>query len=66
MSFQQITQKIRGDSPGRITEFTYYKVGVLGDSSAPKVYLQAALHADEQPGDLGVTSFAGFVERSRQ
>ena len=52
MSFQQIIQKIRGDSPGRVTELTYYKVGVLDDPSVPKVYLQAALHADEQPGIL--------------
>ena len=49
MSFQQFKHQITGDSPGRITELCYYKIGPEGEG-LPKVYLQAALHADEQPG----------------
>ena len=52
MSFQQLIRQIRGDSPGSTTELRYYKVGDLESATAPKVYLQAALHADEQPGIL--------------
>ena len=49
MSFRQITKTIHGDAPGRKTELCYYLIGPE-DSSLPKVYMQAALHADEQPG----------------
>ena len=50
MSYELITRYITGDSPGRITSLQYYKVGPKASSGIPKVYLQAALHADEQPG----------------
>jgi predicted deacylase len=50
MSFEKISQILSGDSPGRSTELNYYRVGP-GDAPA-RVYLQAALHADEQPGIL--------------
>jgi predicted deacylase len=50
MSFQQFKRLINGDSPGRITELCYYKIGPEHNGDVPKVYLQAALHADEQPG----------------
>ena len=50
MSYELITRHITGDSPGRITSLQYYKVGPKAGSGIPKVYLQAALHADEQPG----------------
>ena len=52
MSFQQITRHITGDAPGRVTELRYYKIGPEASAEVPKVYLQAALHADEQPGIL--------------
>ena len=50
MSYELITRHITGDSPGRITAFQYYKIGPDVSTTIPKVYLQAALHADEQPG----------------
>src|SRR5688500_14966487 len=50
MAFERKTVLLRGDTPGETTEFTYY---VIGPRDAPeKVHLQAALHADEQPGTM--------------
>ena len=50
MSFEQIRKPLVGDAPGRQTEFNYYRVGPA--AATGKVYLQAAIHADEQPGIL--------------
>ena len=50
MSYQLISRQITGDAPGRITSLQYYKIGPEVSPAIPKVYLQAALHADEQPG----------------
>jgi predicted deacylase len=50
MSFERKTVPLRADTPGTVTEFTYY---VVGPANAPeKVHLQAALHADEHPGTM--------------
>lgn len=48
MSFERVRRNLVGDNPGRSTEFNYFRIGPEG--AARKVYLQAALHADEQPG----------------
>lgn len=50
MSVEKISKTLVGDTPGRSTELTYFRIGPVG--AAKKVYLQAALHADEQPGIL--------------
>ena len=50
MSFEKIVKHLRGDSPAKITELAYYRIGPA--DAKKKVYLQAALHADEQPGIL--------------
>ncbi len=50
MSFERIVKTIVGDSPGKTTELNYFRLGPVG--AKKKVYLQAALHADEQPGIL--------------
>ena len=47
---EKIIRYITGDSPGRTTELVYFKLG--SEQVEKKVYLQAALHADEQPGIL--------------
>ncbi len=47
---EQIIRTITGDSPGKTTQLIYYKLG--SKHAKRKVYLQAALHADEQPGIL--------------
>ena len=50
MTFQLHTLKLKGDTPGVTTELPFYRIG---PADAPeKVYLQAALHADEQPGTM--------------
>jgi len=50
MSFEKVSRTLLGDTPGRSTEFNYFRIGPEG--AERKVYLQAALHADEQPGIL--------------
>ena len=50
MSFEKIVKTLVGDSPGKTTEFSYFRIGP--QNADKKVYLQAALHADEQPGIL--------------
>ncbi|NKB77037.1 MAG: succinylglutamate desuccinylase [Gammaproteobacteria bacterium] len=50
MAFEQIRKVISGDGPGRETTLNYYRVGP--NNAEKKVYLQAAMHADEQPGIL--------------
>jgi len=50
MSFDKISQLLVGDTPGRSTELTWFRIGP--QNATKKVYLQAALHADEQPGIL--------------
>jgi uncharacterized protein len=50
MAFERKTVALRGDAPGMTTELTWYSIG---PADAPeKVHLQAALHADEQPGTM--------------
>lgn len=50
MAFDRKVVPLKGDTPGAVTEFTYY---VIGPRDAPeKVHLQAALHADEHPGTM--------------
>jgi predicted deacylase len=50
MSFERIVKSLVGDTPGRSTELNYFRIGP--PDAEKKVYLQAALHADEQPGIL--------------
>ncbi len=50
MSFDKISRQLAGDTPGRTTELNYFRIGPA--DADKKVYLQAALHADEQPGIL--------------
>ena len=50
MSFEKIVKHLVGDSPGKSTDLIYFRIGP--SSAERKVYLQAALHADEQPGIL--------------
>lgn len=50
MSFEKISRSLVGDTPGRSTELTWFRVGPR--DARKKVYLQAALHTDEQPGIL--------------
>lgn len=61
MSFKQLTRKITGDAPGRTTELRYYRVGPARKQGVQKVYLQAALHADEQPGTMVLHHLLGML-----
>jgi uncharacterized protein len=50
MTFEQKTETLPGDAPGTTTTLTWYTAGPA--DTARKVYLQAALHADEHPGTM--------------
>ena len=50
MTFLLQTLKLRGDTPGVTMELPFYRIGP--PDAAEKVVLQAALHADEQPGTM--------------
>jgi uncharacterized protein len=50
LSFLQQRFVIPGDTPGTSTDLIWYEAGPV--DAAKKVYLQAALHADEQPGTM--------------
>ena len=52
MTFAQHSQILAGDAPGQSTTLYWYTVGP--DTAQTKVYLQAALHADEQPGTMAL------------
>jgi len=62
MSFEKITKNIVGDSPGKTTELNYFRIGP--DNPGKKVYLQAALHADEQPGILILHHFLEMLHNA--
>jgi predicted deacylase len=50
MTFIQHNLVLAGDAPGQSTTLYWYTVGPEGAQT--KVHLQAALHADEQPGTM--------------
>lgn len=52
MSFAQRRLSLAADTPGATTDLTWYVAGP--EDAATKVYLQAALHADEQPGTMAL------------
>lgn len=52
MTFQQHSTVLAGDAPGQSTTLYWYSAGP--DDAPTKVYLQAALHADEQPGTMAL------------
>ena len=62
MSVEKIIKILVGDSPGRTTELTYFRIGP--ENPQKKVYLQAALHADEQPGILVLHHLLEMLRRA--
>jgi uncharacterized protein len=52
MSFTQHVEELAGDTPGQSTRLYWYTAGP--EDAATKVHLQAALHADEQPGTMAL------------
>jgi len=52
MPFQHHHIALAGDTPGTSTELHYFTAGPA--DATTKVYLQAALHADEQPGTMAL------------
>ncbi len=52
MTFQLHTKSITGDTPGHAIQLYWYTVGP--ENAPSRVHLQAALHADEQPGTMAL------------
>ena len=52
MTFTQHQHQLAGDAPGHSTTLHWYTVGP--ETAETKIYLQAALHADEQPGTMAL------------
>jgi len=52
MNFQQHSTVLAGDAPGQSTALYWYTAGP--ETAPTKVHLQAALHADEQPGSMAL------------
>ena len=52
MTFQQHSTVLAGDAPGHSTTLYWYTAGPA--EAETKVYMQAALHADEQPGTMAL------------
>ena len=59
---KKIVRTITGDSPGKTTQLVYFKLG--SEQAEKKVYLQAALHADEQPGILVLHHLLKLLEQA--
>ncbi len=64
MPLSRICKTIHGDGPGRSTELNYFRIGP--ESADKKVYLQAALHADEQPGIMVLHHLLPLLEQAEQ
>ena len=62
MSLEKVSKTLVGDTPGRTTELNYFRVGPT--DADKKVYLQAALHADEQPGILVLHHLLGLLREA--
>ena len=62
MPLTRIQKIIRGDGPGRQTELNYFHIGP--QTAEKKVYLQAALHADEQPGIMVLHHLLSLLEKA--
>jgi len=58
-----ITTPIPSDTPGSSYALQYYRFGTAGQG--PKVYMQAGLHADEQPGMLILHHLLPMLEKAK-
>lgn len=52
MTIERLQHQLRGDSPGRTMDLNGFRIGP--PDAEKKVYLQGALHADEQPGIMAL------------
>ena len=55
---------LQGDSPGKSLALNGFRIGPPG--AARKVYLQGALHADEQPGILILSHLVPLLQRAEE
>lgn len=60
MSLSRTLHRIDTDAPGTTAELTIFHIGP--EDAGQKVYLQAALHADEQPGIMAIHHLLPLLE----
>ncbi|WP_127145352.1 succinylglutamate desuccinylase/aspartoacylase family protein [Pelagibacterium montanilacus] len=60
MPLERTTHAIPADAPGTSHELTLFRIGPA--DAAIKVFIQAALHADEQPGILAIHHLLPMLE----
>ncbi|ODT82791.1 MAG: succinylglutamate desuccinylase [Pelagibacterium sp. SCN 64-44] len=62
MSFRHHSTTLPGDVPGHAATLHWYSAGP--DDAPAKVHLQAALHADEQPGTMALHHFLPMLREA--
>lgn len=62
MPLERITTTIPADAPGTTTELALFRIGPA--DAATKIYMQAALHADEQPGIMAIHHLLPLLEKA--
>jgi len=62
MTFERHTRRIQADAPGTHAELTWFTCGP--ENADRKVYMQAALHADEQPGIMVLHHLLPMLEKA--
>ncbi|MCD7060399.1 succinylglutamate desuccinylase/aspartoacylase family protein [Pelagibacterium xiamenense] len=62
MAFERFIHRIPHDAPGTATDLVFFRAGPA--NAAKKVYLQAALHADEQPGIMVIHHLLPLLQKA--
>lgn len=62
MPLERITTSIAADAPGTTTTLTLFRIGPADANT--KIYMQAALHADEQPGIMAIHHLLPLLEKA--
>lgn len=62
MAFKRTTQQILTDAPGMVTELNIFEFGPEGATT--KIYMQASLHADEQPGMMALHHLIPLLKKA--
>ena len=62
---KKIEISISGDSPGTSYQLTRFKIGP-DDPALPKIFIQAGLHAGEQPGMMILTHLLAMLDAADQ
>lgn len=62
MALERFVRRIAADAPGTVTDLVFFRAGPAG--AGRKVYIQAALHADEQPGIMVIHHLLPLLQKA--